>query len=301
MMLVAARHLFQVGYSVTLYQNCLEELQSWFPFCSFQSQSRLLVDTSDLSTYDFLLLQHSNRSFIESIIAKSRANHLPEAAVFYSAYDPKRHFSLGKKDVIFDGAKSIVENISFACHALFPKIPPSLDNGISPPIQIKKGKETKVLIHPVSSALEKDWGNQRFCSLQDKLLSLGVSSAFCMHPKERDQWVKNGGPKEGVICTPTLNDLGSLLCQSHLVIGNDSGIGHFSSNLGIRTVTIGKCYRHMQLWRPGWKRGTIITPNKWIPNMKMFRFREKHWQSLISLSRVEKQVKKELQKVSASL
>jgi hypothetical protein len=83
-----------------------------------------------------------------------------------------------------------------------------------------------------------------------------------------------------------LSELAAFVCESGYMIGNDSGIGHLASCLGLPTVTICRNEQSVRFWRPAWAPGRIITPSKWIPNVKGLRLRDKHWKKWISVNKV---------------
>lgn len=67
------------------------------------------------------------------------------------------------------------------------------------------------------------------------------------------------------------------------MIGNDSGIGHLASCLGLPTITITKSTSKHYRWRPGWGKNRLINAPfqaKW--HQKYF------WQFFISVNRVYK-------------
>ena len=72
------------------------------------------------------------------------------------------------------------------------------------------------------------------------------------------------------------------------MIGNDSGVGHLASCLGIPTLTICRSQMAANFWRPGWSKGAVITPPAWVPNLKGLRLRDQHWQKFISVKKVYK-------------
>jgi heptosyltransferase III len=82
------------------------------------------------------------------------------------------------------------------------------------------------------------------------------------------------------------SEMTAFICESGYMIGNDSGIGHLASCLGLPTVTICRSEQNGRFWRPSWAPGKLITPYKWIPNLKGLRWRDQHWKTWISVRRV---------------
>ena len=80
-----------------------------------------------------------------------------------------------------------------------------------------------------------------------------------------------------------LSDLAGFIYESGWMIGNDSGIGHLASCLGIKTLTIARNHKTSSFWRPSWSMGIVVHPPIWIPNIKGIRWRDKQWQKWISV------------------
>ena len=88
----------------------------------------------------------------------------------------------------------------------------------------------------------------------------GFSVSFSVSPKEHAEWlfVKKKG-----IDLPyfrSLSETAAYLYESGFFIGNDSGLGHLASNLGIPTVTVAGKASSIKLWRPDWHIGKVVAP-----------------------------------------
>ena len=83
----------------------------------------------------------------------------------------------------------------------------------------------------------------------------------------------------------SLSEIASWLYESAYFIGNNSGIGHLASCLGVPTLSITARYGDARLWRPSWGQNEIIYLPPWIISRKL---KEKLWQKLISVKMVLK-------------
>ncbi|MEM7175202.1 MAG: glycosyltransferase family 9 protein [Chlamydiota bacterium] len=289
MMLVAAHRLFENGYQVTLFQDTLPELASWFPYCRFANRTSLQNSLAKLDNYDLIVLQHDNRLLAQTITTQARQKKLSVTITFYPFYDPARHLALTKRDFVFDQRKTMVENIAISIAAYLPGSRIATDNGIAIPADLHYRAERRLLIHPTSTAPERTWSKKKFISLAKKLRRR-FDLVFCMHPKERAEWMALGVDPNQLPRFPTLSELAAFVYESQGVIGNDSGVGHLASNLGIPTLIIAECAKHMAMWRPGWATTNVLTPPRWIPNTKGLRLRKKKWQAFISPHRVHQAI-----------
>ncbi|MFP3244975.1 MAG: glycosyltransferase family 9 protein, partial [Paraburkholderia sp.] len=75
------------------------------------------------------------------------------------------------------------------------------------------------------------------------------------------------------------------LYESGWFIGNDSGVGHLASALGIPTLTLFRRRRVAQRWRPGFTVGDIVLPSWWVPTAAL---KERWWRESIGVGRVLK-------------
>ena len=271
LMMIASYQLLKKGYRVTTCHPALKELQEWFPGHFFLDRV-----PQDLSSFDLVIVESDNSSQLYDYKAKN-------AVIFYPTYFSTKNPPLSFLDQVFDPNKPMADNIAEATGRLL-GTQISKDNGLAPPKSFTHRLYAKrVIIHPTSSTVEKNWHPVRFLKLAEKLKQKGFEPVFALNPNERDAW-KN----EDIQCPvfPSLEDLAKTIYESGFVIGNDSLIGHLASNLNIPTLIIGNDERRMRLWRPGWLMGEVITPSLLIPNIKHLRLRNKFWKSLISTRRV---------------
>jgi heptosyltransferase III len=274
LMMIASHQLLKEGFSVTTFHPSLNELKEWFPrhrFAPFSFEA--------LHSCDLIIVENDNSSRIQQL----RDRFPTQLGIFYPTYFPRRHPVLTPLDRAFDPKKTMVENIAVSIASLL-KITPSGDNGlIVPSLLAHRIHAKRVILHPSSSVEDKNWPKKRFLLLANKLKKKGFHPVFALSPKEKVNWQAD---QEEIPDLLSLDSLARLIYESGFVIGNDSLIGHLASNLNIPTLIIANDPHRMNLWRPGWKHGEVMTPASWIPNLKFFRLRQQYWKQFISTRQV---------------
>jgi hypothetical protein len=270
LMQIAAAHLRKMGRKVVLFSNHLDALRAWFPESQFAKQPL----PEELEDFDAIVLQHDNTEKARGICSLSRPVY-----VFYGAHSVQKHGPLrAGLDVVFDRSRPMAKNIADACATLFPEVPATLCNGLTPPPHLTARKfSRRIAIHPVSTSLDKNWHRRSFIRLYERLVSVGLEPVFITPPEGSAEW--------GAPVFQTLACLTSFLYESGSFIGNDSGPGHLASNLGLKTLTIGSSASHLSFWRPGWSPGAIVHPPKWVSSTKLLRNK---WADFITVDQVFK-------------
>lgn len=277
-MMNAANVLLAGGHTVTLLNDHLGSLQSWFPHVRIEKKN------FDLSLFDTILFQHDNTKETAEMIQKYRA----KAVVFYPTYNPKRHPPLEKKDAVASPSLPLALSItemtakSFDC----PKV---VGNAIIPKEGLLQHKHRKrILFHPTSSTPLRTWDIEKFIEVAIWVRRRGFTPTFCLSKQERAALLDKIPRDIEVPLIESLDDTATLIFESHFVIGNESGLVHLASNLGIPFLVISGNKKRMQQWQPGWKMGQIVTPRRLALNIKGLRLRDKKWQSFITANQVVK-------------
>ncbi|WP_429485147.1 glycosyltransferase family 9 protein [Paraburkholderia youngii] len=73
------------------------------------------------------------------------------------------------------------------------------------------------------------------------------------------------------------------MAEAGWFIGNDSGLGHLASAIGVPTLSLFMRSGLARTWRPGWSPGAIVLPLNVVPTG---RLRERCWKRLMSVRRV---------------
>lgn len=268
-MQIAAYHLQKLQFEVTTFSNPLLELKTWFPSANILTSPKI----EDFLSFDALLLQNNNTPYSEQI----RKLPLP-VYTFFRTFQPHKHGIQTDRDIVFDKNKSFASNILEKIQQLFPSPSPSLENGICPPSHLTYQKYAhRIAIHPFSSYSKKNWNENSYLKLKDKLLKLGWDPVLIAPPGQGQTWESPS--------LDTLSDLASFLYESGFFIGNDSGPGHLASNLKIPTLTIGESFEHLSYWRPSWHHGTLAHLPPIASKIKLFK---NNWNNLITLNKVYK-------------
>lgn len=263
-MMGASHALLSQGFAVTTFHSHLPELQVWFPghhFCS--------TLPTNLADFSLIVIENDN-----SPMMHFWKSHYPQAIILYPSYCAAKNPPLSTGDSLFNPHLTMAENITRAFNG-------RVENGISPPSHLTHRKNPqRILIHPTSSSPEKNWPKKRFLKLQNALSAKGFDAQFIMSPEEKKSW------NEQVISCQTLSELATYVYESGGMIGNDSLMGHLASNLNIPNVVIANDAERMKLWRPGWLKGAVVTPPRWVPNFKFCRLRRTQWKRWISVNTV---------------
>lgn len=233
--------------------------------------------------FDLIIIQNDNSENIPFLIQKARSR----LSIFYPTYQAYKHAPLFTLDQVFLPNQSMASNIAKGIADLLNISSVSKDNGLTPPSHLVHQKhKTRIILHPTSSEPSKNWSWQSYLLLAKKLQDQNFNPVFVMSKQEQ---------KESSFDLATfqrLDELASFLYESGGMIGNDSLLGHLASNLNIPTIIIAQNQKLLQLWRPDWLKGELVTPPSWIPNLKLLRIREKWWRSFISTKKILKLVEK---------
>jgi heptosyltransferase III len=249
LMMIASHQLLAQGYSVTTFHPVLLQLREWFA-SGHQFVSRKAT-IEDLQSFDWIIVENDNSFYINEL----KQAYPSRVSVFYPTYKEPKHGPLSPKDRVFDPTKSMVDNIACAIHSLLPGSKLSKDNGLTPLQNIVHRRyPSRIAIHETSSSQDKNWGLDSFMELAETLRAQKFQPVF-------------------VPQFATLSELAAFIYESGWVIGNDSLIGHLASNLQIPTLIIADSPRRMQLWRPGWLRGDLVTLPWWLPRGRWMKSR----------------------------
>ncbi len=130
------------------------------------------------------------------------------------------------------------------------------------------------------------WPKEKFLKLATHLLKKGWAPALCMSPMERISWepyLKTASSEISCPCFENLGELASYIYESGLFIGNDSGLGHLASTMGIPTLSIFARRSYSRLWRPGWGVGKVVCPPHVLMGAKLMN---RYWKELLTTRQV---------------
>jgi ADP-heptose:LPS heptosyltransferase len=260
--MVIANNLANNGYQVTLYSSALAGLAAWFPRVTI---ARFPKPEACLDYY----------AKYRQIIA---ADH---SLVTRFPVLTQRSLVLRRRH--FDRKQTTVANFMAICRELT-LTNVTASNGLTVPAHYQlqhRLHRKRVIIHPTSTGEHKNWTPGKFLRLARKLRQAGYDPVFTVAPNERSEWLRHTHAEFSMPEFPTLSEAAAFIYESGYMIGNDSGIGHLASNLGIPTLSIFSKFNSAHVWRPGWSHGLVVTPLLPLPD-----FIHHHWQRLVTVPQV---------------
>lgn len=280
--LVLSHNLVNNGWDVTTFHPSLKGLQGWFPRLPLMPFPAKEEMEKVLSEFDRFFLFFEKSEWMLSILEFCKARW-PDKLTVLNPIATKRcdyPFWEGGK---FDGQIPFVDNLLNFCRNSLQLPQVSNSNGITPPESvIIRRYPNRIVIHPKSSRESKNWPWEKFATLARQLENEGYEPWFALTNAEKATLPPCRSPN-----LLSLSDTAQFVAESGAMIGNDSGIGHLASCLGLPTVTICRHKQASYFWRPAWTPGTVLTPPALIPNLKGMRWRDKYWKYCISVSRVQ--------------
>ncbi len=277
---VLTYNLKKNGYYATTFSNILLQMQSWFPNTNLHPLPGVEEGKNTFQPYDLIIHQHPNH------LSKQPSCPHQTVEVLYGT-----RFYMQRKsliDVYMDVCRQTLEL-------------PQLDrsNGIVIPKNLTFRKVNKrIILHPTSLRKEKNWPAEKFTALAKSLKDMGYQPIFIVSPEEKPSWnwLIDQGFELSIFAS--LSDLAAFIYESGYMIGNDSGIAHLASNVGIPTVSLFIRPGVARRWRPNFYAGKVILPGLHLPGRKL---KERYWKRLVSVSKVLtnfKRLVKETEKLS---
>ena len=297
--LVLSNNMHLNGWeAITYHEKYLIQLQSWFPHLPihpFPSKNEI---PKLLSSFDKIFVSYSSTSsFIQEIIREGKKEEDGKLIVLNPSYSK----NIGKQpfyeDALFSPNVTIVKNIENFCHKLLQLPKCTKSNGLIVPYDLVHRKYLKrVILHPTSAKKGKCWEPKKYVKLALHLKQKGFMPIFIMSAEETSQWEWIKELDFQIKVFSGFDALAKFIYESGYMIGNDSGIGHLASSLGLPTISLFRSPRSAKIWRPGWGDNKIICPSRYIPNLSGFRLRDKKWQKFISVRKVLKNFEKLVQR-----
>lgn len=263
--MIVVNNLVRNGFNVTVFGDYIYQLKDWFPWAKIYAKPNVAQVKQILSNFDILL-----HAFKADIINGADQWHAGVKILEQSSYNWLR-IPMVDIQVEFCKHELLLENVV-------------RDNNIKIPTVLTYRKyPQRIIIHPSSYELFKNWLPQRFLQLARKLHASGYQPEFIVSASERRNfaWVL----KENFALPEfaSLDAVARYIYESGWFIGNDSGLGHLAANLGIKTLTLGMRSRVMQRWRPTWTKGIVLVPPKWLITRPL---KERFWKYFISVRQV---------------
>jgi hypothetical protein len=157
-------------------------------------------------------------------------------------------------------------------------------NGLVVPAGVMQGRfANRVVIHPTGSHPEKMWSRKKFLALSRVLTRRQWQPSFLVAPAEFGVWGEIANDGCEVNALPKLSEVAAWIAESSWFIGNDSGLGHLASCIGVPTLSLFMRQGLARSWRPGWGPGAVVLPLSLLP---FGGLRERLWQRLLTVRRV---------------
>ncbi len=296
--LILSHNLYLNGYQIDTFHKNLFEMQSWFKNLPIKSYPDIQTIPIILSNYDKLLISYDDSSdFIMELIKQGKEKCPYKTYVLNPCPSRKIGHQPYYKDAKFNPALSMVDNMHQFCSKVLKLSKIEKNNGIENPYELNHRKyHNFIALHPTSAKKSKNWSKRGYIKLAKALKKRGYTPVFIVSDNEKSNWLDLKEKNFVLESFANLNDLTSYIYEMGFLIGNDSGLGHLASCLNIPTISIFRNHRSAKLWRPGWAEGEIIYPNKFVPNISLFRLRDKHWQKFVSSKKVLKLTNKIISK-----
>jgi heptosyltransferase III len=285
LMMITAHHYAQNHYQVTFYYNQPDFLKPLFPYITIAPYPPLEAFPSHFQHYDLLLVEndHSKQAWALSHLRSTQV--LPNITFLFPT--PSKH-SYTPRDYLFNSRLPVATNLQHAMQKLLQLTSATKENGLVIPQGMQQRYDRRIALHPTSKDPQRNWKQSQFLSLACRLKNLGYDPYFVLNTAESPSWQSLSTQGYQLFVFSSLLEITSFLYESRAFIGNDSGLGHLASNLGIPTVTISGNPKRVQLWRPDWAFNRVATLPCPLPNFKgiQWAFREKYWQNFVTVGRV---------------
>lgn len=297
--LVLSNNLHLNGWKVETYQDMIGSMKNWFPHLDVRSYPSIEELPRILHSFDWFFVVHNDTDdFVRKLIQEGKRRFPDKLKVIY-LYPSKNIINEPYyADCLTDPTLSIAENMRLFCERILhlPKITRS--NGFIPPEGLSHRKFLKkVAIHPTSARVTRNWPKEKFIKLAAFLKNEGYEPVFIPGVKEKGEWEGLGFE---IPVFSSLDLLARFLYESGFLIGNDSGLGHLASAMGIPTLTLCRRKTWANMWAPSFHKGIVVAPSSWIPNIRGFRLRDRHWKKFISVGMARRAFERLVQETGIS-
>lgn len=258
LMMVLVNNLIRNGYRPVVVSWVIADLAAWFPGVVVHA------DHTALGQFELVIQLRESAAGL-ALASSGRVCEL----VSLPAFDKHPH--------MIDKFVALAEDA-------FGLAQPTRHNGITVPrdLQLRRQPQ-RVAIHPTGSHIEKIWPQKKFIALAGKLAQRHLLPSFLVSPDERLAWLPDDKAIAPVQSFAKLADVAAWIAESGWFIGNDSGLGHLASSIGIPTVSLFMRRGLARTWRPAWARGTVVLPRNVFISAYL---KERYWKLGLSVQRV---------------
>ena len=273
-----AQQLSQSGFYITLFHRMATEIAPFFPTLDWKP----VTDFSKEELPCPLLIENDHGSFAHQMhLWRQSHQNLPPVYFIF----PKKSRWERPGDLLLDPKISFFHALSRAVEEKFQlTLPPR-------PTPKPPAPNRSVAIHPWSGKIEKNWRLSNFYQLGEDLKKRGFEPLWIMTPAEKEKFLSHYPHMESQINHfSSLSEIAAALRTASFFIGNDSGMGHLASFLGLHTLTLSPDPHKIEQWRPIFSKNRVLTPPFALPNFRRpsFPLRKWIWSYCVPVRRVIK-------------
>ena len=239
--MVSAENLRRVGHSVIVYSDPMHGLSRWFPNMRIEPLPSVENRDEILSQLD-VLLHTFDSDVLPEAVGHPGLIVLDRLPIYRAILAPQ------------------AEVHREICGLIFGVVESTIDNGMRCPLLNMRKDDQRIMIHPTANCPNKLWSPKSFIKVGRLLLDRGLSPEFVTSPSEIDstKWIEDMGFNRF-----SVNDLDSVaerLASARAFIGNDSGIAHLASSVGLPVVAFYWRRKIAIRWKPGWSNTETLIP-----------------------------------------
>lgn len=277
--LILSYNLVLEGHKVDTFHPFLGQMQPLFPATPLLPRGE--KPAIDLARYDKVFIFYEKSDWMEALLAEACAHHREKTHVLNPIATPLHDYPYWEEGA-FEGTMPLGDNlVAFCAKKLGMKAPCKANGIVLAKEKLLAKHSSRVVIHPTSSRLGKNWTPSKYLRFAEVIAKRGFEPVFILSPEEQALWPEVKAPRFA-----DLIELTYFVAASGFMVGNDSGIGHLASCVGVPTLTICRSQMAADFWRPCFSQGEVIVPPRWIPNLKGLRWRDKKWQHFVPVSQV---------------
>ncbi|GAA4325888.1 glycosyltransferase family 9 protein [Pigmentiphaga soli] len=263
--MVVANNLVRHGIAVTIFSRHLPALGNWFPGFRIEPAFDAGQARQRLEGFDVVL-------------------HAYEADVVGDVRDWHPRVWIMDQWPTYRQVKPMIDIQLDLCRHCFGLDNLTRDNGLVAPADAGAAAvRNRVAIHPTASDIHKQWLPRRFLRLARRLRADGYEPWFVVAPDEQADWAWVEAQGFRLAAYASLADLARWLGTAGIFVGNDSGLAHLASNVGVPAVSLAIRPRIALRWAPGWAPSLAITAPPVVPGRWL---REVSWKYLLPVSKV---------------
>jgi heptosyltransferase III len=263
--MIVVNNLVRNGYRVVVFGDYIHSLRDWFPTFDVHPTVKPEHAREALGHFDVLL-----QAYPRNVVEGTRDWH-PRCLVM-------------EEWPTFRQVKNMVDIHLELCQLDLGLTDVVRDNGWIAPAHLRhRAFPRRVVIHPTASLKKKMWLPRRFLSLAMQLRASGFEPEIIVAPNERDDWAHLEQLGLPMPMFASLSEVAAWIHESGWFIGNDSGLAHLASNVGVPAVSLMVRNKIARRWRPGWTPSRAVLPLPVLPG-KMAK--DLLWQHFLPVSRV---------------